>query len=67
MSYIRDNVDYYVNCGMSPSDAKRQVLKDKLMGDTDYGFCNPMKAKDYSDKEDEVDKFLKRMEESCHN
>lgn len=64
MSYIRSDEDYYINCGMCPANAKRQVLKDKLMGNIDPGFCNPRKAKKYAEKEDEVDELLDAMEES---
>lgn len=62
MSYIRSNEDYYISCGMCPANARRQLLKDKLMGDSDPGFCNPRKAKDYADKEAEVDSIIDKME-----
>jgi len=63
MSYIRSDEDYYISCGMDPTKARRQVLKDKLMGNIDPGFCNPIKAKEYAEKEDEVDKLIDAMEE----
>ena len=62
MGYIRSNEDYYESCGMSPANARRQVLKDKLMGNADPGVCNPGKAKEYAEKEDEVDKLLACIE-----
>lgn len=53
MGYIRDNEDYYVSLGYSPSEAKKQVEKDKRTQNIDYGYCNPIKAKLASEEEED--------------
>lgn len=54
MAYIRDNEDYYVSQGMSPSEARIQDAVDRA--NIDYGYCNPIKAKLASEDEEEIRK-----------
>lgn len=53
MAYIRDNEDYYISEGYSPSQAKMQVRLDKE--NIDYGFCNPKKIKQADQIEKEIE------------
>ena len=61
MGYIRDNEDYYVSLGYSPSEAKVQASLDEA--GVDYGFCNPIKAKNAAEEEDEIRNKLKEENE----
>ena len=64
MGYIRSNPDWYENQGMSPSEAERQVKKDKMTESIDYGFCNPIKAKFASEEEDEIERSISGKKQS---
>jgi hypothetical protein len=52
MGYIRDNEDYYVSMGYSPDRAREQCAIDDA--NIDYGYCNPIKAKQAAEDEQEI-------------
>jgi len=58
MAYIRTNEDYYRSLGMSTENAKVQVEMDKR--GVDAGYCNPRKAKEYAQVENEVKAQVKK-------
>jgi hypothetical protein len=60
MGYIRSDEDYYVDQGMDPCSAAKQVRRDKLSSGVDHGFCNPQKSKIADEEEIEVEKQLKK-------
>lgn len=63
MGYIRSNEDYYINQGMCPNNARRQVKRDKVSRGIDHGICNPYKSKIAAEEERKVDKDIEKNEE----
>lgn len=63
MGYIRSNIDYYMNQGMSEKQARIKCRVDKLMHGKDPGVCNPMKARDYQEDLDEATRLAEMMED----
>jgi hypothetical protein len=58
MGYIRSDEDWYIANGMSQSEAAKQVRRDELSRDIDYGVCNPRKAKQAAEDEAKIERQL---------
>lgn len=54
MPYIRTNEDYYASLGMSPKAVLIAEALDEVK--IDYGFCNPRKAREAAELEEEIRK-----------
>lgn len=57
MGYIRSNEDYYASMGYSHDRAREQCAIDDA--NIDYGYCNPIKAKQAYEDEQEIKKRVR--------
>lgn len=60
LAWLKDNQGKYISVN-EPFARHYQLSVEEIIGKTDYDLCDPVIAKGYEDKDEEVKKNLKRM------